>query len=278
MLEPESVADVQRAIWQARAAGTHLRIVGAGRVKRFESCESIIASRLSLRHLRAIQIVARDFTARVGAGLCPADLDAALRPFGLVWPLQRLEAPGTVAGLIASGRATTIGLQDVPARRWVLGARLVDGTGAVLTVGGATVKNSVGYGLTHALWASKGRLGAIVELTLRLRRRRPDDAPGPMLSPAALGGAAALVRCDDLAPGSVGMVRDGLPGASEVAVASDGWRVVGCYARRQAAETDAAALRARGIEVLVEPSDPEERRPTATPAARTALDPNEVFV
>ena len=117
----------------------------------------------------------RDFTARVGAGVNPAELDAALQPLGLVWPLRRLEAPGTVGGLIGSGRGTTIAAQDAPARRWVLGARLVDGAGEVLTVGGATVKNSVGYGVTHALWGSQGRLGAIVELTLRLRRRRPDD-------------------------------------------------------------------------------------------------------
>ena len=188
VVEASSVDEVQAIVREARAAGTRLRIVGGRRVERFGSQPSGVVRYVSLRRLGSIEIAGPDFTARVGAGVCPAELDAALQPLGLVWPLRRLEAPGTIGGLIASGRGTTITARDAPARRWVLGARLVDGTGEVLTVGGATVKNSVGYGVTHALWGSQGRLGAIVELTLRLRRRQPsDDDPGETLD----GGGAA---------------------------------------------------------------------------------------
>ena len=228
VVEASSVDEVQAIVREARAAGTRLRIVGGRRVERFGSQPSGVVRYVSLRRLGSIEIAGPDFTARVGAGVCPAELDAALQPLGLVWPLRRLEAPGTVGGLIASGRGTTITARDAPARRWVLGARLVDGAGELLTVGGATVKNSVGYGVTHALWGSQGRLGAIVELTLRLRRRRPgDDDPGETLDGDAVQAATALVRCDDLAPGTVAQALDGLaasnPGCRRLGRNAGGW-------------------------------------------------------
>ena len=279
VLTPGSVAEVQAAVREARAAGSRLRVVGARSLERFgqplaDGWELVSTGRLGL-----IEVVGRDFTARVGAGVSPIDLDAALQPLGLVWPLRRLEGSGTVGGLIASGRGTTIAAQDAPARRWVLGARLVDGAGELLTVGGATVKNSVGYGVTHALWGSEGRLGAVVELTLRLRRRRPgDDDPGETLDGDAVQAAAALVRCDDLAPGTVAQALDGLPRATRAVAASDGMRVVGCYDERAAAEADAAALRAEGIEARVEPGGSHGKGSPAIQTVRAALDPKGVFV
>lgn len=279
VVEASSVDEVQAIVREARAAGTRLRIVGGRRVERFGSQPSGVVRYVSLRRLGSIEIAGPDFTARVGAGVCPAELDAALQPLGLVWPLRRLEAPGTIGGLIASGRGTTITARDAPARRWVLGARLVDGTGELLTVGGATVKNSVGYGVTHALWGSQGRLGAIVELTLRLRRRQPsDDDPVDTLEEEALQAAAALVRCDDLAPGTVAQALDGLPRATRAVAASDGMRVVGCYAERAAAEADSAALRAEGIEARVEPGGSQGKGSPAIQTVRAALDPEGVFV
>ena len=278
MLEPASVAETQAAVRTARAAGTRLRLVGACSVERFGRQDVAEAQTVSLRELGSIEIAAPDFTARVGAGVHPAELDAALEPLGLVWPLLRLESPGTVGGLVASGRATTITAQDGPARRWVLGARLVDGTGALLTVGGATVKNSVGYGVTAALWGSQGRLGAIVGLTLRLRRRRPeDDDPGQTLGRAALEAAAALVCCNDLAPGTATQARQGMAGATQAVVSSDGLRAVGRYAERGSAEADTAALRAQGIDARVEPGGEVETGSTAIQTAQGALDPDGVF-
>ena len=278
VLAPGSVAEVQAVVREARAAGSRLRVVGARSVERFGQPLADGWELVSTGRLGWIEVAARDFTARVGAGVNPAELDAALQPLGLVWPLRRLEGQGTVGGLIASGRGTTIAAQDAPARRWVLGARLVDGAGEVLSVGGATVKNSVGYGLTHALWGSEGRLGAVVELTLRLRRRRPDDDPGETLDGDAVQAATALVRCDDLAPGTVAQALDGLPRATRAVAASDGMRVVGCYAEGAAAEADAAALRAEGIEARVEPGGSHRKNSPAIQTVRAALDPEGVFV
>ena len=272
-----SVVEVQRAVKAARTAGSRPRIVGTRHLERFGSRADDVAL-LSVTGMDWIEVAARDFTVRVGAGVRAADLDAELRPLGLVWPLRRLEAPGTVGGLVASGRGTTITGQDGPARRWVLGARLVDGTGEVLTVGGATVKNSVGYGVTHALWGSQGRLGAIVELTLRVRRRRPgDDDPGRSLECEVLEAADTLVRCEDLAPGTSRQALTGMAGATQAVASSDGLRVVGCYGEREAAEVDAAGLRELEIETWVEPGEGGGNGSGTIDMAQGALDPDGVF-
>ena len=277
--EAASIAEVQAAVRAARADGSRLRIVGTGCLEGILQPRADGAGLISTRQLTWIEVAAPDFTVRVGAGVLVADLDEVLAPLGLVWPVRRLEAPGTVGGLIASGRGSTITSQDGPARRWVLGARLVDGMGEVLTVGGATVKNSVGYGVTHALWGSEGRLGAIVELTLRVRRRRVgDDEPGELLEREALDGAAALVRCEDLAPGTAEQAVAGMAGAVQAVASSDGLRAVGSYAEPGAAEADAASLDAQGIEPLVEPGKESATGSAAIRMATAALDPGGVFV
>ncbi|MDE2903661.1 MAG: FAD-binding protein [Chloroflexota bacterium] len=277
--EAASIAEVQAAVRAARADGSRLRIVGTGCLEGILQPRADGAGLISTRQLTWIEVAAPDFTVRVGAGVLVADLDEVLAPLGLVWPVRRLEAPGTVGGLIASGRGSTITSQDGPARRWVLGARLVDGMGEVLTAGGATVKNSVGYGVTHALWGSEGRLGAIVELTLRVRRRRVgDDEPGELLEREALDGAAALVRCEDLAPGTAEQAVAGMAGAVQAVASSDGLRAVGSYAEPGAAEADAASLDAQGIEALVEPGKESATGSAAIRMATAALDPGGVFV
>ncbi|MCY3896249.1 MAG: FAD-binding protein [Chloroflexi bacterium] len=301
VVDVASVGDVQAAVRGARADGSRLRVVGARGVERFAPGAVAGAEPLSMRGLAGITVAARDFSVRVGAGVLASDLDEVLAPLGLVWPVRRLEAPGTVGGLIGSGRGTTSASQDGPARRWVLGARLVDGTGEVLTVGGATVKNSVGYGVTHALWGSEGRLGAIVELTLRVRGRRDgDEEAGEVLEREVLDAAVALVRCEDLAPGTAEPAVDGMAGAERAVASSDGLRAVGCYSERNLAEADAAVLRGIGIGAWIEdgvgrgdsrpePGCPEDPHPSPLPqgagdtvsrgvaVAWGALDPDGVF-
>ena len=55
-------------------------------------------------------------------------------------------------------------------------------------------------------------------------------------------------------------------------------RVVGCYAERAAAEADAAARRAEGIEARVEPGGSHGKDSPTIQTVRAALDPEGVFV
>jgi FAD/FMN-containing dehydrogenase len=59
-------------------------------------------------------------------------------------------------------------------REWVAGLTLVSGSGEVMQLGRALVKNSSGYDLRHLAIASEGTLGIVVEATLKLT-----DPPPP---------------------------------------------------------------------------------------------------
>jgi glycolate oxidase FAD binding subunit len=71
----------------------------------------------------------------------------------------------TIATATAGPRAAGFGLP----RDAVLGMEFVSGSGSVIRAGGRVVKNVAGFDLVRLLTGSWGTLGAITELTLRLR-------------------------------------------------------------------------------------------------------------
>ena len=71
---------------------------------------------------------------------------------------------GTVAAALSgAGRLKYGGLRD-----FLMGVRLVDGLGNVVTGGGRVVKNSAGYDLPKLIAGCCGRLALIVEVTLKV--------------------------------------------------------------------------------------------------------------
>lgn len=59
-------------------------------------------------------------------------------------------------------------------REWVAGLKVVTGSGELLELNNALVKNSSGYDFRHLMIGSEGTLGIVVEATLRLT-----DPPPP---------------------------------------------------------------------------------------------------
>ena len=89
----------------------------------------------------------------------------------------------------------------------------------------------MGYGVTHALWGCEGRLGGDggVDAAGAGAAGVWTTTPGESLDRAALDGAAALVRCEDLARGRRGRRLRGWRGAVRAVGSSDGLRAVGVY-------------------------------------------------
>ena len=164
-LMPTTIAALGDALADART----VRLVGTQSLSSRTMSPPPDAVVVSTAGLAQEQIEPLDLVARVQAGVRLADFRHRLWEHGLVWPVERLEPGGTVGGLIASGRGSAVRAADAPARRWILGATIILASGEAIQVGGATVKFSAGYGLTHAMWGSGGRLGALAEVTLRLR-------------------------------------------------------------------------------------------------------------
>lgn len=77
----------------------------------------------------------------------------------------------TVGGAVAAGLAGPRRMAAGAPRDFVLGAKLLDGRGNVLSFGGRVMKNVAGYDVSRALAGSLGTLGVLVEVSVKVLPR-----------------------------------------------------------------------------------------------------------
>lgn len=108
------------------------------------------------------------FTALAGTPI--RDIERALAPHGQHLPFDPplSSAGATIGGAVAAGTSGSCRYRFGGIRDFVIGARLVDGRGQLVTTGGKVVKNAAGFLLHQALVGSCGAFGAIVELTFKV--------------------------------------------------------------------------------------------------------------
>ena len=133
---------------------------------------------LSLQRLdRILEIDEANLLAVVEPNVITGDLQAAVERVGLFYPpdpasLDRCAIGGNVAECAGGPRAFKYGTTG----RYVLGLEAVLPTGEVVSAGGRTVKNFVGYDLTQLLGGSEGTLAVVTKVVLRLLPRPPVTA------------------------------------------------------------------------------------------------------
>jgi glycolate oxidase FAD binding subunit len=156
-------------------------------------------------------------TVVAGAGTPLAEVEAALAAEGqrLAFEPPDLRAllgtagQSTLGGVIAANESGPRRVQAGAARDFCLGVRFVDGTGAVVSNGGRVMKNVTGYDLVKLIAGSRGTLGVLSEVALKvlpapeaeetlvLEGAAPEVAVGAMSaalgSPYEVSGAARLV-------------------------------------------------------------------------------------
>jgi glycolate oxidase FAD binding subunit len=114
-------------------------------------------------------------TARCGTPLAELELALAAHRQYLPFEPPHFGAGATVGGCVASGlsgprRASAGALRD-----FVLGTKLVDGRGRVLSFGGQVMKNVAGYDISRLLAGSLGTLGVIAEVSLKVLPQPPHE-------------------------------------------------------------------------------------------------------
>jgi glycolate oxidase FAD binding subunit len=171
-----TLPDFQERIRSAAARGTSLRLRGGGS-KDFYGNEPR-GEVLDTRGYRGIvdyepsELVV---TARCGTPL--AEVEAALGERGQCLPFEPPHfGAATFGGCVASGlsgprRAAAGALRD-----FVLGVKLVDGTGRLLQFGGQVMKNVAGYDVSRLAAGSLGTLGLIAEASLKVLPRPASEA------------------------------------------------------------------------------------------------------
>ncbi|MDE2655063.1 MAG: FAD-binding oxidoreductase [Gemmatimonadota bacterium] len=190
VLFPESAEEVQAVVRAAIRGGVSLLPAGTG---------AWLSAGGWGREARAIVSTARiggvvhyepaDLTLTAGAGLGVRALGELADRNGQWLPV---DAPGSVGGTLGAAVACGVSgpLQGCygGVRDNVLGLEVVTGDGRILHIGGRVVKNVAGYDMVRLFTGSRGSLGVITRVSVRLFPR-----PGADVTLCFRGGAAEVV-------------------------------------------------------------------------------------
>ena len=109
-------------------------------------------------------------TARCGTPL--AEIEATLAAQGQMLPCEPPQfGAATLGGCVAAGLSGPRRAAAGAVRDFMLGVRVLDGDGRLLTFGGQVMKNVAGYDVSRLFAGSLGTLGVIAEATLKVLPR-----------------------------------------------------------------------------------------------------------
>ena len=174
--------DLLSAIRAAHASQTQVRIRGAGSKDFYGGMlAGEVLDVAGYRGIVAYEPTELYVTAKCGTPL--AELEAVLAEKGQMLAFEPPQFSGaavgsagasvgsagaTVGGCVAAGLAGPRRQQAGAVRDFVLGVKLIDGTGQVLDFGGQVMKNVAGYDVSRLLAGSLGTLGLLAEVTLKV--------------------------------------------------------------------------------------------------------------
>jgi glycolate oxidase FAD binding subunit len=214
----ESARTLERLCEQVRAAAAAGRplCIRAGGTKDFYG-HATVGELLDPRALDGIvsyEPTELVLTARCGATL--SSVEAALEAHGqmLAFEPPHFGSGATLGGCIAAGlagpRRAASGPWSGAARDHVLGAKLLDGRGEVLSFGGTVVKNVAGYDVSRLLVGSLGTLGVLLEVSLKVVPKPPVEATLRFECDAATALARFTTAAGKPWPVSASLWHDGL--------------------------------------------------------------------
>ena len=115
------------------------------------------------RMAEILEIDTDNHVAVVQPGVTLDQLDEALKPHGLVYPVFPGESSASLGGNVATNAGGMRAVNYGVTRHQVLGLAAVLGTGEVLRTGGKFVKATTGYDLTQLIIGSEGTLALVTE-------------------------------------------------------------------------------------------------------------------
>jgi glycolate oxidase FAD binding subunit len=162
-------SSLQEAVCDAAAAGLRPGIVGA----RSRPWTRAAVTPLAVAgHDGPVSYQPAELVVTVRAGTTLAELDDLLEAGGQMLACECPDFGGsTIGGALATGWSGARQPFAGSLRDLVLGCRLINGRGESLRFGGQVMKNVAGYDVSRLLSGSRGRLGLITELSLRVHPR-----------------------------------------------------------------------------------------------------------
>ncbi|QOY95306.1 glycolate oxidase subunit GlcE [Massilia sp. UMI-21] len=167
-----TIEEFQQRVRAAAASRTPLRIRGGGSKDWYgQRLEGEILDTRAYHGIVDYEPTELVITARCGTPLREIEAVLAERNQMLAFEPPHFGEHATLGGAIAAGlsgprRASSGGVRD-----FVLGAKLLDGKGDVLSFGGQVMKNVAGYDVSRLLAGSLGTLGLLLDMSVKVLPR-----------------------------------------------------------------------------------------------------------
>jgi len=207
-------AMIAERIRDAHATGRPLRIRGAGTWLHAGRPTHATESLSLADHRGIVEYVPGDLTLTARAGTPLSEIVAATKAENQWLPLDPWGGDdGTLGATVSTATAGPHSHAMGLPRDVVLGLEVVNGKGEIIRAGGRVVKNVAGFDLTRLMMGSWGTLGAITEVSVRLRAR-PDHtrtlAVAVQTSARALNELAIRLRALPFTPMASEVVNEAL--------------------------------------------------------------------
>jgi glycolate oxidase len=118
---------------------------------------------------RIVDLDRENFTVKVEPGVVLNDLNRELAKHRMFFPPDPQSfLAATIGGCVAEGAGGPYAVKYGVFKHYLLGLTVVLASGAILELGGNTMKNVTGYDLPQLICGSEGTLAVIAQVTLRL--------------------------------------------------------------------------------------------------------------
>ncbi|MDO9279428.1 MAG: glycolate oxidase subunit GlcE [Polaromonas sp.] len=162
---------------EAAKTGTRLRIQGGGS-KDFYG-QPLLGEPLDVSaYCGVVSYEPSELVVTARAGTPLAELETLLASQGQCLPFEppHFGPAATVGGMVASGLSGPARASVGAVRDYILGVKIINGQGEVLTFGGQVMKNVAGYDVSRLMAGSLGTLGVLLEVSLKVLPVAPAEA------------------------------------------------------------------------------------------------------
>jgi len=164
---------LQQQIEQAAEQATQLRIVCGNSKAFYGRLDERLASATTLdvsEHRGVLRYEPTELVITVRAGTLLADIEKLLDDNGQMLPFEppafgeTASIGGTIACNLSGPRRAYAGA----ARDFLLGCKIINGKGEILSFGGEVMKNVAGYDVSRLMAGAMGTLGVLLEVSLKV--------------------------------------------------------------------------------------------------------------
>lgn len=182
---PSTTSEVANVVKLGNELGVKISV--GGRIVSTKGLDGGIAMVLS-RMNRLLEIDHENLVATVEPGMLHRELQERVAEEGLYFPPEPLNiSSSSIGGCFAIGDLDDKAFNYGPPRAYILGFEMVLPTGEVMHIGSKAIKNVAGYDMIHFVVGSRGTLGVLTKLLIKL-------LPQPEIRRTVLGGFPSLSK------------------------------------------------------------------------------------